>query len=148
MADITDLGSFRWLLGYYRHLSQLHFFAGEIGSVPEAYAGVLLARSLGDELFENRGLLEILLMSRKFRLSLNITPFLQKMKDYAAQSESDRSRWMECVIQDKEAPSYLLERMTAEARNSSFPSANVSLDSIPDLKRSLFFGSTIEKFRP
>jgi hypothetical protein len=57
-----QIQSLRWLLGYYRMRSHVRYLTGRSEAGISAVAAILIARALEDELFEDRGYLELALM--------------------------------------------------------------------------------------
>jgi hypothetical protein len=65
---LREIRNFRWLLGYYRTLSHHQFMAGQSACFGTALTGALIARSLQDQNFFLKGILEFLVMQKKFRV--------------------------------------------------------------------------------
>jgi hypothetical protein len=132
--EIVGLGSFRWLLGYYRHRSHASFFAGKESCFTEARIGILLSRSLGDELFECRGILEMALMAKKFGLSFNLEGLRNKIETLAARSESDLGRWAEMIFSQTAPHHYSAEKFFSESEKQRRTESTAVL---PDLNQTM-----------
>jgi hypothetical protein len=149
---LRSFSSLRSFLGYFRHMSHVHFLAKEKEALNYAFCGVLISRALKDELFECRGLLELFLISRAGGLPIDLTRQEAKIREFASASESDFSLWLNAVFNEGFPPNlssevFLEMKDFPQFQKSDFPDFDRVYRWILDDRKGIFLNLKDYEYR-
>jgi tetratricopeptide (TPR) repeat protein len=129
---ISQKMNLRWLLGYYRTRSHVRMASASLPGLESAakdtQIAVMIARTLGDQLFEARGLIECALMlkDRTSERTLHSISFALEQNEIF---ESDLLTWIDTLRLGNLPlkPTYTLKRMFESAQNADVSLLKVKL---------------------